>query len=96
MVLVVDTWDARLLSFRGVVVTLARETRCSRLDSHARPSGGPGKLPAGTRIRYVQTGYDSMRCDLALHTVEVIAGPDTGTWVDLLDAVGPGPLPWEE
>jgi hypothetical protein len=90
-----DGWNRRLRAVRGLVVTLARETQGLRVDDHARPIGGHLELVAGTRVRYVETGYDAMRLDQAFHTVKVMSGSATGTWVDLFDSMSLGPLPWE-
>ena len=55
---VMDGWDARLRTTRGLIITLARDAQGLRLDEHARPVGGHLELAAGTRVRYVETRYD--------------------------------------
>jgi hypothetical protein len=92
---VFDAWNARLGSFQDLVVVVRRETAGQRLDSRARPLGGNVEVPAGTRVLYVETRYDAMRPDQAVHTVKVVSGSGTGTWVGLFDVVGARPLPWE-
>ncbi len=52
-------------------------------------------LPPGTRVRYEETRYDSMRLDEAHHMVRIQSGPSAGRWAAISDIVGPGPLPWE-
>jgi len=90
-----DEWDARLQRVRNLVFDLPNETSCLKLDDQARQTHGRVVLPAGTRVRYVETTYDAMRPDRCLHQVKVLSGPAAGSWVGLPDVVGPGPLPWE-
>lgn len=92
---VTDAWGARLRAVRGLDLTLTRRTQALCLDDHSCPTGGRLELDTGTRVRYVETRYDAMRLDHAFHMAEVMSGPATGAWVDLLDVVGRGPLPWE-
>ena len=90
-------WDERLHLARGVVFDLPTETGCIQLDQQARWTDPWGHvvLQAGTQVRYVETGYDAMRLDQAIHKMKVVSGPQAGSWVGLLDVVGPGPLRWE-
>lgn len=90
-------WYERLHLARGPVFDLPTETECLLLDDQARWTDPWGHVvvPAGTQVRYVETRYDAMRLDLALHTLKVLSGPNAGTWVDLRDVFGPGPLPWD-
>ncbi len=88
-------WEERLRHARGTEFDLPAETECVWLDKRARPTQVRLVLPAGTRVRYAETTYDSMRLDDALHVVKVVSGPLTGSWAGIRDLVGPGPLPWE-
>jgi hypothetical protein len=93
---VFDAWERRLRAVGNLVLILPRETQGQRLDDHARPTSDLVVLPAATQVRYVETSYDAMRLDEAMHTVKIVSGPAAGRWAGLVSAVGPGPLPWEE
>jgi hypothetical protein len=90
-----EAWTERLHAARNLVLTLARDSHGQRLNRAAVPTGVRVLLPAGTRIRYVETRYDAMRLDQALHTVKVLAGAEAGAWIGIDDLVGSDALPWK-